>query len=95
MLRVARGGSANARYTVRLLFVSLLKMEVPIIMDRQTITPKKAVTSYKEVTIGKTLYRVTSVFSGEKNLGHTLEQLAVRRAMSELSPPSAPCGYAI
>jgi len=79
---------------VRLLFVSLLKMEVPIIMDRQT-TSKKAVTAYKEVTIGKTLYRVTSVFSGEKNLGHTLEQLAVRRAMSELSPPSAPCGYAI
>ena len=93
MFRVAREGSANAKYMVRLLFVSLLKMEVPIIMDRQT-TSKKAVTSYKEVTIGKTLYRVTSVFSGEKDLGHTLEQLAVRRAMSELSPPSAPCGHA-
>ena len=43
-------------------------------------------TSYKEVQIGKTLYRVTSVFTGEKDLGQTLEQLAVRRAMAELIP---------
>ena len=43
-------------------------------------------TSYKEVQIGKTLYRVTSVFTGEKDLGQTLEQLAVRRAMAELVP---------
>ena len=40
-------------------------------------------TSYKEVKIGKTVYRVTSFFSGEKDLGKTLEQLAIRRAMSE------------
>ena len=48
---------------------------------------------YKEVRIGKTLYRVTSVFSGEKDLGRTLEQLAVRRAMTELDAPAAaqPC----
>ena len=39
-------------------------------------------TSYKEVRIGNTIYRVTSFFSGEKDLGKTLEQLAVRRAMS-------------
>ena len=45
-------------------------------------------TSYKEVQIGKTLYRVTSFFSGEKELGKTLEQLAVRRAMSEASIPA-------
>ena len=46
-----------------------------------------------EVRIGKTLYRVTSVFSGEKDLGRTLEQLAVRRAMTELDAPAAaqPC----
>jgi hypothetical protein len=50
----------------------------------------KANTSYKEVKIGNTLYRVTSVFSGEKDLGHTLEQLAVRRAMTELTPPRVP-----
>ena len=49
-------------------------------MQKQAI-PKEPVASYKEVRIGKTLYRVTSVFSGEKDLGRTLEQLAVRRAM--------------
>ena len=48
----------------------------------------KSMTSYKEVRIGNTIYRVTSVFTGEKDLGKTLEQLAVRRAMSELT--SAP-----
>ena len=55
--------------------------------------PQRAVASYKEVRIGKTLYRVTSVFSGEKDLGRTLEQLAVRRAMTELDAPAAaqPC----
>ena len=46
-------------------------------------------TSYKEVKIGKTIYRVTSFFSGEKDLGKTLEQLAVRRAMSEVSTPAS------
>ena len=47
------------------------------------ITPQHR---YKEIKIGKTLYRVTSVFTGEKDLGETLEQLAVRRAMAELTP---------
>ena len=42
-------------------------------MQKQAI-PKEPVASYKEVRIGKTLYRVTSVFSGEKDLGRTLEQ---------------------
>ena len=47
-------------------------------------------TSYKEVKIGKTIYRVTSFFSGEKELGKTFpEQLAVRRAMSEVSTPAS------
>lgn len=45
---------------------------------------KKAQTSYKEVKIGKTLYRVTSIFTGEKDLGKTLENLAVRGAISEM-----------
>ena len=57
-------------------------------MQKQAI-PKEPVASYKEVRIGKTLYRVTSVFSGEKDLGRTLEQLAVRRAMTELDAPAA------
>ena len=48
----------------------------------------KTTTSYKEVRIGNTIYRVTSVFIGEKDLGKTLEELAVRRAMDELA--SAP-----
>lgn len=43
----------------------------------QQISPT---TSYKEVKIGKTIYRVTSFFSGEKELGKILEQLAIRRA---------------
>lgn len=54
-------------------------------MTKQT-TPTS---SYKEVRIGKTIYRVTSFFSGEKDLGKTLEQLAVRRAMSEAVPAAS------
>ena len=54
-------------------------------MTKQT-TPTN---SYKEVRIGKTIYRVTSFFSGEKDLGKTLEQLAVRRAMSEAIPAAS------
>ena len=54
-------------------------------MTKQT-TPTS---SYKEVRIGKTIYRVTSFFSGEKGLGKTLEQLAVRRAMSEAIPAAS------
>ena len=54
-------------------------------MTKQT-TP---ISSYKEVRIGKTIYRVTSFFSGEKDLGKTLEQLAVRRAKSEAIPAAS------
>ena len=54
-------------------------------MSEQT----KAATSYKEVRIGNTIYRVTSVFTGEKDLGKTLEQLAIRRAMDELAAAPA------
>ena len=43
-----------------------------------------ASTSYREVKIGKIIYRVTSVFLGEKDLRQTLEQLAVRKAMTEI-----------
>jgi len=49
------------------------------------MTDKKTTTSYKEVKIGNTIYRVTSVFTGEKDLGKTLEQLAIHRAMAELT----------
>jgi len=54
------------------------------------MTDKKPTTFYKEVKIGNTLYRVTSVFTGEKDLGKTLEQLAIRRAVAELT--SCPAG---
>ena len=42
-------------------------------------------TSYKEVKIGNTVYRVTSVYTGEKDLKQTLEQLAIRRVMSDIT----------
>ena len=51
--------------------------------------PAEQTTSYKEVQIGNTLYRVTSVFTGEKDLGKTLEELAIRRAMAEIVPAAA------
>jgi hypothetical protein len=41
-------------------------------------------TAYREVMIGRTLYRVTSVFKGEKELGATLEKLAARRVAEEM-----------
>ncbi len=54
-------------------------------MQKTTMRREGPATSYKEVKIGKTIYRVTSIFSGEKDLGKTLEQLALRRAMAELT----------
>ena len=50
---------------------------------------RKPTSSYKEVRMGNTIYRVTSVFTGEKDLGKTLEQLAIRRAMEELVSATA------
>ena len=50
---------------------------------------RKPTSSYKEVRIGNTIYRVTSVFTGEKDLGKSLEQLAIRRAMEELVSATA------
>lgn len=39
--------------------------------------------SYREVKIGKTLYRVTSVYKGEIDLKSALEDLAVRRIVCD------------
>ena len=36
---------------------------------------RKPTSSYKEVRIGNTIYRVTSVFTGEKDLGRTWGQV--------------------
>jgi len=41
-------------------------------------------TTYKEVTIGKTIYRVTSVFLGEKDFKKALEDVIVRTAMADI-----------
>jgi len=55
-----------------------------LLIDIGVITmDNKKQTSYREVTIGGTLYRVTSVFTGEKDLAKTLEQLAIRKALAE------------
>lgn len=45
-------------------------------------------TSYREIQIGNTLYRITSIFSGEKDLGKTIEQIVIRRALAEISSSS-------
>jgi hypothetical protein len=47
-------------------------------------------TTYKEVKIGRTTYRVTSVFLGEKDLAKSLEQLAIRKAMADIKAGN-PC----
>ncbi len=58
-------------------------------MQKTTMCREGPATSYKEVKIGKTIYRVTSIFSGEKDLGTTLEELALRRAAAVLAERAA------
>lgn len=41
-------------------------------------------TSYREVKIDRTLYCVTSVYIGEKELGPTLEKLAAQHVLDEM-----------
>ena len=72
-------GAASSLKTFRRSFA------VFIISEAEMEDKRKTTTSYKEVRIGRTVYRVTSVFTGEKDLGKTLEQLAIRRAMAELT----------
>jgi hypothetical protein len=52
-------------------------------MEQKT-TAETPLTTYKEVKIGKTIYCVTSVFTGEKDLGKTLANLAIRKAMTDI-----------
>jgi len=56
-----------------------------LVTEAEMENERKTTTSYKEVKIRNTIYRVTSVFTGEKDLGKTLEQLTIRRAMAELT----------
>ncbi|MDR2559242.1 MAG: hypothetical protein LBC86_06850 [Oscillospiraceae bacterium] len=44
--------------------------------------------SYREVKIDKTLYVINSSFTGEKELGATLEKLAVRCVLDEMGNKS-------
>jgi hypothetical protein len=48
------------------------------------------VTAYHEKKIGGTLYRVTSVYKGEIDLGRALEELAVKKI---LALENAPAGF--
>jgi hypothetical protein len=40
---------------------------------------ESTIETYEEIQTGKTLYRVTSVFTGEIDLKNTLEELTVKR----------------
>jgi len=46
-------------------------------------------TTYREVRIGRTLYCVTSVFTGETDLTATLERLAVQRVLADMETEAA------
>jgi O-acetyl-ADP-ribose deacetylase (regulator of RNase III) len=48
------------------------------------IFDKSAFAVSREVRIGRTIYRVTSVFTGEKELGSTLEKLAAQSVLNEI-----------
>lgn len=49
-------------------------------------------TSYHEVTVGKTLYRVTSFYEGKSDLRSILEELTVSRlARDSVAIPTALC----
>lgn len=50
----------------------------------QNICTQDPVTTYRERKIRGTLYRVTSTFTGEKDLGATLEKLAAQRVLDEM-----------
>ena len=47
---------------------------------------KSTATSYHEVKLGRTLYRVTSIYKGEIELGKALEELTVKKVLRAASP---------
>ena len=53
--------------------------------------PVKPVTTYHEKKIGRTLYRVTSVYKGEFELGKALEDLTIRKIL-RAENTAAGCG---
>ncbi len=59
----------------------------------QTKKTKPLPTAYREVQMNGTIYHITSIFLGEKDLGQTLEQLAIRKAMTDIKA-GAECSVA-
>jgi len=49
---------------------------------------KNHISTYREVKIGRDMYCVTGIFTGEKELGTTLEKLAVRKMIDEINQKS-------
>ena len=45
--------------------------------------PAREQTSYREQQIGNTVYCITSVYTGEKDLKTALEELTLRRALAD------------
>ncbi|GHU80905.1 hypothetical protein FACS1894191_7140 [Clostridia bacterium] len=54
-------------------------------MTEQKQSAPAPATSYREMKIGDTTFRITSVYLGQKDLKTTLEQLTVKRVLAELS----------
>lgn len=54
-------------------------------MTEQKKTGTVPTTTYREMKIGNTIFRITSVYLGQKDLKTTLEQLTVKRVLAELS----------
>lgn len=52
---------------------------------KNNIQKTDPISEYREEKIKKTIYCVTSIFSGEKQLGATLERLAVQKVISEIN----------
>ena len=55
---------------------------------QDNIKNKNYPSKYREVELNNMIYCVTSVFTGEKELGATLEKLAVRKILDEINQKS-------
>ncbi len=51
--------------------------------DWKTASHSGKPAAYREVSIGKVLYRLTSIFEGSKDIDKTMERLAIQNAMSQ------------
>jgi hypothetical protein len=54
--------------------------------DWKTVSSSGKPAVYREVSIGKVLYRLTSLFEGSKDIDKTMERLAIQNAMSQPEP---------